>query len=160
MEGVGGSRRRIIRPFRFPDDYPAVLDLWEHAGSGVHVGRSDTLEEISKKVQRDPDLFLVAESTIPSAEAERCSVPSRKLIGSVIGGFDGRRGMVYHLAVAEEYRQQGIGTALMEEVERRLKAKGCLKYYLLVVSGNEQIIQFYARLGWQAMDVTIMGKEL
>lgn len=111
----------------------------------MHVGPSDTLEEIGKKAQRDPDLFLVAEA-------------EGKLIGSVIGGFDGRRGMIYHLAVAEAYRQQGLGAALMEEVERRLKAKGCLKSYLLVVAGNEDAIQFYARRGWETMDITIMGK--
>ena len=110
------------------------------------MGRSDTLAEIAKKVQRDPDLFLVAEA-------------GGRLIGSVIGGFDGRRGMIYHLAVAVEYRQRGIGAALMDEVERRLKAKGCLKSYLLVVAGNEDAIEFYAKRGWQAMDVTIMGKE-
>lgn len=112
----------------------------------MHVGRSDSLEEISKKVQRDPDLFLVAEA-------------DGKLIGSVIGGFDGRRGMIYHLAVALTYRQRGIGAALMEEVERRLKAKGCLKSYLLVVDGNHEAESFYAKRGWQTMDNTLMGKE-
>jgi ribosomal protein S18 acetylase RimI-like enzyme len=110
------------------------------------VGRSDTLAEIAKKVQRDPDLFLVAEA-------------DGRLIGSVIGGFDGRRGMIYHLAVAVEYRQQGIGAALMDEVERRLKAKGCLKSYLLVVAGNEDAVRYYQKRGWQEMDITIMGKE-
>ena len=111
------------------------------------MGRSDTLAEIAKKVQRDPDLFLVAEV-------------DGRLVGSVIGGFDGRRGMIYHLAVADEYRQQGIGAALMEEVERRLKAKGCLKSYLLVVDGNDAAIRFYKKRGWLDMDVTILGKEL
>jgi ribosomal protein S18 acetylase RimI-like enzyme len=111
------------------------------------MGRSDTLAEIAKKVQRDPDLFLVAEV-------------DGRLIGSVIGGFDGRRGMIYHLAVAVEYRQQGIGAALMDEVEARLKAKGCLKSYLLVVDGNEAAEQFYKKRGWQNMNVTILGKEL
>jgi ribosomal protein S18 acetylase RimI-like enzyme len=147
VESVGRSRRRIIRTFRFPEDYPAVTHLWENAGPGVHVGRSDTLEEIGKKVQRDPDLFLVAEA-------------DGDLIGSVIGGYDGRRGMIYHLAVAEAYRQRGIGAALMEEVERRLKAKGCLKSYLLVVDGNEDATAFYQKRGWQTMGVTILGKEL
>ena len=146
MEGVGRSGRRIIRPFRFPEDYPAVVDLWQNAGSGVHLGRSDTLEEIGKKVQRDPDLFLVYET-------------DGKLIGSVIGGYDGRRGMIYHLAVAQDYRQRGIGAALMEAVESRLKAKGCVKSYLLVVRGNEDAVSFYAKRGWEAMDITIMGKE-
>jgi ribosomal protein S18 acetylase RimI-like enzyme len=135
-----------LREFRFLQDYQAVLALWSQAGPGIHVGRSDKPEEIAKKLQRDPDLFLVAEA-------------DGRLIGSVIGGFDGRRGMIYHLAVAVEYRQRGIGAALMDEVERRLKAKGCVKSYLLVVEGNEDAARFYEKRGWQAMNVTIMGKE-
>ena len=137
----------MIRQFNFPEDYPGVVELWEHAGPGVHMGRSDTRAEIAKKVRRDPDLFLVAET-------------GGKLIGSVIGGFDGRRGMIYHLAVAVEYRNQGLGAALMDEIEARLKAKGCLKSYLLVVDGNEYAYRFYKKRGWQEMDVTILGKEL
>jgi ribosomal protein S18 acetylase RimI-like enzyme len=146
VENLGGSGRRIIRQFRFPEDYPAIVNLWEHAGPGVHLGFSDAFEELAKKVQRDADLFLVAEA-------------DGRLIGSVIGGFDGRRGMIYHLAVAHEYRQQGIGAALMAEVENRLKAKGCRKSYLLVVAGNEAVVQFYEKRGWQVMDVSILGKE-
>jgi len=120
--------------------------LWEHAGSGVHLGRSDTLEEIAKKVQRDPDLFLVAEA-------------DGKLIGAVVGGYDGRRGIIYLLAVVNEYRRQGLGAALMDEVEGRLKAKGCVKSYLLVAPGNEDVVGFYAKRGWQVMEMTLMGKE-
>lgn len=123
-----------------------MVELWQHAGPGVHLGRSDTQDEIAKKVQRDSDLFLVDEI-------------DDRLVGSVIGGYDGRRGMIYHLAVAQDYRQKGIGAALMEAVEQRLIAKGCVKSYLLVVAGNEDAIQFYAKRGWEVMDVTIMGKE-
>ncbi len=112
-----------LREFRFPEDYPAARFLWENAGSGIHVRRSDEPEEIQKKLQRDPDLFLVAEA-------------DGKLIGTVIGGFDGRRGLIYHLAVDATFRQHGIGSLLMDEVERRLKAKGCLKCYLMVAEDN------------------------
>jgi ribosomal protein S18 acetylase RimI-like enzyme len=136
-----------LREFRYPEDYPAARFLWENAGSGINVRRSDEPEEIQKKLQRDPDLFLVAEA-------------GGKLIGTVIGGYDGRRGLVYHLAVDKTCREQGIGTALMDELERRLKTKGCLKTYLLVVPGNEEAALFYERRGWQRMDVAIYGKEL
>jgi ribosomal protein S18 acetylase RimI-like enzyme len=143
----GRRKTKIIREFRFPADYTATVELWDRSGPGVHVGRSDTLQEIAKKLQRDPDLFLVAEA-------------GGKLIGTVIGGYDGRRGLVYHLAVDKTCREQGIGTALMDELERRLKTKGCLKTYLLVVPGNEEAALFYERRGWQRMDVAIYGKEL
>ena len=49
-----------IRNFTL-DDYDAVYALWQNAGDGLGVGRSDTRDEIAKKFQHDPDLFLVAE---------------------------------------------------------------------------------------------------
>ncbi len=104
----------ILREFHYPQDFRAVITLWQAAGPGIGLGRSDTIEEIEKKLHRDPDLFLVAEL-------------DGVIVGSVLGGFDGRRGMVYHLAVKEELRGQGLGTALMDEIEGRLKSKGCLR---------------------------------
>jgi ribosomal protein S18 acetylase RimI-like enzyme len=108
-----------IRGFDFPSDYEQVIELWQSIERGVHLGRSDTLTEIEKKISRDPDLFLVAEF-------------DGRIIGAVIGGFDGRRGLIYHLAVASAFRGRGIGSKLMQEVESRLRAKGCLKCYFKV----------------------------
>ena len=108
-----------IREFHHPQDYPAVRELWGKMEKGVQLGRSDTPEEITKKVERDPDLFLVAER-------------DGLIVGSVIGGYDGRRGLIYHLAVARDFRQHGVGSQLLDEVEARLRAKGCLKCYLMV----------------------------
>jgi ribosomal protein S18 acetylase RimI-like enzyme len=137
-----------FRQFRFPEDYPAVHTLWENAGPGIQLRRSDTPEEILKKLQRDPDLFLVAEL-------------DGKLVGTVIGGFDGRRGLVYHLAVEASLREQGIGSLLMNEVERRLQGKGCIKSYLLVTTENESAMRFYEKRGWSHMDtVHVYGKDL
>ncbi len=137
----------IIRTFEFARDFDAVVALWQASGPGVHLGMSDTPEEISRKLKRDPDLFLVAED-------------GAQIVGAVLGGFDGRRGMVYHLAVASVHRQRGVGSALMAELESRLKAKGCRKYYLLVTHDNTEVTDFYQRLGWSVMPLNIMGKEI
>jgi ribosomal protein S18 acetylase RimI-like enzyme len=98
-------------------------------------------------LERDADLFMVAEA-------------DGKIVGSVLGGFDGRRGMMYHLAVAREYRQQGIGALLVDELERRLRAKGCIRYYLLVTKDNLEAIRFYEQRGWMRMDLYAYGKDL
>jgi ribosomal protein S18 acetylase RimI-like enzyme len=136
-----------IREFCFPNDYAPTLKLWENIEVGIHVGQSDTSEEIQKKLNRDPDLFLVAEL-------------NGQIIGSVIGGYDGRRGIIYHLAVHKTVREQGVGAMLMNEVEKRLQAKGCVKCYLLVVAENENAIQFYENRGWREMkEDRIFGKE-
>lgn len=136
-----------IRNFQFPRDYQAVIDLWSHAGDGVHLGRSDTLEEIKKKVDFDPELFLVAEN-------------GSEIIGAVMGGFDGRRGLVYHLAVRQDARRQGIASALMDELENRLRAKGCLRVYLLVTRDNIEAREYYEKRGWECMDILTYAKNL
>ena len=137
-----------IREFQYPEDLPAVQRLWKAAGPGIQLRRSDNANEIRKKLLRDPDLFLVAEA-------------DGKMAGTVLGGFDGRRGMVYHLAVSESYRKQGIGEMLMEELEGRLKAKGCIRCYLLVTVENESAMRFYEKRGWVNMKYVITyGKDL
>jgi ribosomal protein S18 acetylase RimI-like enzyme len=136
-----------IRTFRFSDDYSAVYDLWENAGPGIHVRRSDQPDEILKKLKRDPDLFLVAEI-------------NGQIVGSVFGGYDGRRGMMYHLAVVGEHRRKGIGEALVEELEKRLRLKGCIRYYLLVTMDNLEAIRFYESHGCERMDLYIYGRDL
>ncbi len=137
----------LIREFNFEQDYQRVINLWESAGPGIHIRRSDEPGEILKKLERDPDLFLIAEK-------------DREIIGSVIGGFDGRRGMMYHLAVRIDERSRGIGTALMDALEVRLREKGCIRYYLMVTYENEEAIQFYKNRGWEKMDLHAFGKDL
>lgn len=136
-----------LRTFTFPEDYAAVFQLWSQAGPGIHLRRSDQPEEIQKKLHRDPDLFIIAET-------------QGEIIGSVMGGFDGRRGMVYHLAVAEPYRHQGIASALMLELENRLRERGCIRYYLLVTADNQEAIRFYENRGCEQMTILTYAKDL
>jgi len=136
-----------LREFQLSADFSQVINLWQEAGPGIHLRRSDREEEIRKKLERDPDLFLVAEA-------------DGRIIGTVMGGFDGRRGMVYHLAVEETFRKKGIGKSLMDELEKRLREKGCLRCYLLVTRDNLKAIQFYENLGWEVMDLLTCVKDL
>jgi ribosomal protein S18 acetylase RimI-like enzyme len=136
-----------IREFSFPADYPEAIRLWKSMGPGVRVGVSDSEAEIKKKLARDPDLFLLAED-------------ENGLVGTVIGGFDGRRGFVYHLAVAPLFRRKGVGSLLMQEVEKRLRAKGCLRCYLLVRPDNLDAQNYYKDVGWNVLDDVVFGKDL
>lgn len=137
-----------IREFQM-SDYDSVIALWQGAGDGIHLRRSDSREEIAKKIQRDPDLFLLLEH-------------EGALVGAVMGGFDGRRGLVYHLAIDPRFRRQGLAASLMESLEARLRAKGCLKVYLLVTNENQEAQQYYQKRGWEDMTTAlrIYGKEI
>jgi len=136
-----------IRQFKYPEDYSAAIQLWESVGAGVRIGASDAPAEVLKKLQRDPDLFLVAKS-------------GSEIIGTVIGGFDGRRGMVYHLAVALAFRRRGVASRLMAEVEDRLRHKGCIRCYLLVRPDNLDAVKYYEGIGWGLLDDYIFAKDL
>ena len=136
-----------IRSFSFQDDYQFILQLWETAGEGIHIQRSDQPDEILKKLERDPDLFLVA-----------CL--EKKIVATVIAGFDGRRGMIYHLAVSPDHRKEGIASCLMSEVEQRLKSKGCIRCYLFVTPNNQTAMRFYENRGWGRMKIIPFGKDL
>ena len=78
-----------------------------------------------------------------------------KLLVPGIGGFDGRRGSIYHLAVAASFRGRGIGARLMGEIESRLRSKGCLRCYLMVTTDNEEAMHYYEKRGWERMDYVV-----
>ena len=128
-----------IREFNYPQDYEQTARLWRDMDKGVRFSRSDVPAEIEKKIARDPDLFLVADL-------------DGEIIGVVIGGFDGRRGMVYHLAVARPHRRNRVADALMRELERRLAAKGCIRAYLLVHKDNREARALYEKQNWIHLD--------
>ena len=137
-----------IREFQYPDDLLQTLKLWRSIEKGVSLGPSDTPDEIKKKLLRDPDLFLVAEE-------------DGEIVGTVIGGFDGRRGLIYHLGISSSFRERGFGSRLMNEVETRLRVKGCIRCYLLVTTDNPEAMEFYKIIGWTHMDyVANFGKNL
>ena len=136
-----------IRTFNYDTDYERVMDLWRSAGAGIQLRRSDEPDEIKKKLDYHPDLFLVYES-------------EEEIVGAVLGGFDGRRGLMYHLSVAERFRKKGIASLLVDELEKRLKQHGCIRYYLLVTPDNTQAIDFYEHRGWGKLDLLVYARDL
>lgn len=138
----------LLREFQYPQDYEQAARLWQSMDRGVRFSRSDVPAEIEKKVARDPDLFLVAEI-------------DGEIVGTVIGGFDGRRGMVYHLAVAHGHRRRGIADLMMAELEKRLIAKGAIRAYLLVYRDNQEARALYEKQNWIFLDDDVVyAKDL
>jgi len=117
-----------IRSFRM-EDYVQVIALW--TAVGLTVGASDSRAALEHKLERDADLFLVAEGEGNAA-----------LIGAVLGAYDGRRAWINHLAIAPGAQGCGLGRLLMDELEQRLRAKGCVKVNLLIKPTNAQVQGF------------------
>ena len=77
-----------------------------------------------------------------------------------MAGYDGHRGSVNYLAVHPEAQKQGIGRALMAEVERWCEAEDCPKINLLVRTDNQAVKAFYARLGYGVDEVSGLSRRL
>jgi ribosomal protein S18 acetylase RimI-like enzyme len=82
------------------------------------------------------------------------------LVGSVMVGFDGHRGWVYYLAVAQEHRGQGLGRALMQAAENWLRERDVPKMQLMVRDANDAAIGFYQALGLERQSVIVLGRFL
>jgi ribosomal protein S18 acetylase RimI-like enzyme len=95
----------------------------------------------------NPELFLVG-------------LVDEKVIATCMAGYEGHRGWINYLAVAPDYRRQGIAAKMMEVVERKLQELGCPKINLQVRANNIAVIAFYERLGFAQDRVLSMGKRL
>lgn len=108
----------------------------------------DDFDGIRLKLQRDPELFLVAED-------------GGEVVGVVLGAWDGRRGWVNHLAVKADRRRMGIGQALVRELEKRLVGKGAKKVNAQIYRANVLSFDFFKSLGYEVhSDLIMVGKYL
>jgi ribosomal protein S18 acetylase RimI-like enzyme len=134
-----------VRPF-LDSDQASVVALWSQVFPD-DPPRNEPRAVIDRKLRVQRELFLVGEFV-------------GDLVGTVIAGFDGYRGWVYHLAVHPDFRRRGFGRALMHEAEARLKALGCPKLNLQIRSSNAEVIAFYEQLGYSIEDRASLGKIL
>ena len=78
----------------------------------------------------------------------------------VVIGYDGRRGWLHPMAVRGDPRRQGVGTALGQAAEARLRDLGCVKINLQIRAMNVTVAKFYQGLGYQVEELISMGKRL
>lgn len=133
-----------IRAFH-PTDENAVIDLWMRCG--LVAPQNNPRADIARKLQAGPELFLVG-------------TLDEEIVATVMAGYEGHRGWINYLAVAPHLRKTGCGRQIMEHAESLLRERGCPKINLQVRSTNQQVIEFYQRLGFTIDDVLSMGKRL
>lgn len=120
-----------------PSDCEDVLSLWRET-EGVGLSEGDDNAGIKFYLERNPGLCFVVRDA------------ANALIGAVLGGHDGRRGFLYHLAVARHMRGRGIGRTLVQKCLNGLRSAGIRKCTILVYADNESGKQFWRDLGWHA----------
>ena len=134
-----------IREFE-PDDYDDVFSLWKQGD--IDLGLSDTRDEIPRMYKMNPDLFLVGEE-------------DDQTIAVVMGGFDGRRGIIHHLVVDQNHRGNGYARMIINELERRFHTRGVVKINFWVQTNNLDAVGFYEKIGYHVRDdLVTMSKVL
>lgn len=122
------------------EDCREVLAFWANV-PGVHLQKNgeDTVEGITAYLERNPGFSFVA-------------VYEGKVIGAILCGHDGRRGIIHHLAVDSRYRRLGIGKKLLRLSLEQLRASNIKKSFLFVLEENDIGEAFYKSLYWKEED--------
>ena len=121
------------------DDFEQVHALWS-VTDGVQPHPVDNNRETMERyIRRNPTSVFVAVDD----DGER-------VIGVILCGHDGRRGYIYQLAVAEDKRGHGIGTALVNKGVKALKAEGIGRVGLFVLVDKQITINYWEKMGWEA----------
>lgn len=71
-----------------------------------------------------------------------------RLIGTIIGSDDGRKGWINRLAVDPGYRGRGTARGLIAEIERRFKQRGRKIIAVLVEDWNSVSLEFFQSCGY------------
>jgi N-acetylglutamate synthase len=130
------------------EDYPAVFALWQ-ATEGMGLSKADSPEAIGRYLKRNPGLSLVA------LEEEN------RVVGAVLCGHDGRRGLLHHLAVAQGWRKRGLGRELVLQSLRGLAAEGIDRCHLVVYQSNHNARAFWLRTGWfERPELVLMSADV
>ena len=79
------------------------------------------------------------------------------IIGACMAGYDGHRGWLYAVAVCNEKRRSGVGSALVQHAIQALKVMGCIKVNLQIRATNTQVTTFYESLGFVIEERLSMG---
>jgi ribosomal protein S18 acetylase RimI-like enzyme len=130
------------------DDYEGVYKLWRSTpGMGLN-SHDDTRDGILKYLTRNPNTCFIA-------------VKDDEIIGAILSGHDGRRGLIYHAAVKEGERSKGLGSALVQRAIQALSKEGIIRVYLTVYADNEPGNEFWERRGFIIPDdVNYRAKDI
>jgi ribosomal protein S18 acetylase RimI-like enzyme len=125
----------LIRDFRV-EDYDTVVSLWRESGLPFRPRGRDRRERIAVEVNQHNAVFLVAES-------------EGRIVGSIFGTHEGRKGWINRLAVLPAYRKRGIAARLVAGVEQRLEAQGIDIVACLIEEWNRESMVVFERLGYR-----------
>ncbi len=130
-----------------PEDYDAIIDIWNRAGLPFKPIGRDSKDEMIRQIELDPEMFLG-------------TFEDDHMIGMIMGSYDSRKGWLNRLAVVPEHQGKGIAKVLVQEMEKRLKAKGFRIIATLIEDGHEASMALFKKAGYNVHDhITYLTKR-
>lgn len=117
-----------------PAHYDAAYALWETC-EGIGLSSADSRENIIAYLERNAGMSFVA-------------IDGEDVVGAILGGHDGRRGYLHHLAVKAKYRRQGLGQKLVKHALHALRSAGMTRCHIFVFPDNLEAKAFSNNSGW------------
>ena len=119
------------------DDYDAIFELWSSTEESRRALNpvDDSRSGIERYLMRNPNTCFAA-------------VKDGRIIGVILTGHDGRRGMIHHLCIHPDYRRMGIAAHLVSLAEDALKKEGIQKVFGLVFRDNQAANAFWEQQGY------------
>ena len=118
-------------------DYDAIYALWNSTEQSRRALNpvDDTREGIDRYLKRNPNTCFAAEK-------------DGRIIGVILTGHDGRRGIILHLCIHPDFRRAGIAGHLVARAEEALQKEGIQKVFGLVFKDNDPANAFWERQGY------------
>lgn len=116
-----------------PDDAESILRFWKD--SGASMSTTDEVVYVRRVTENPAAVFLLA-------------LVDGRIVGSLLGTFDGWRGNMYRLVVAPEHRRQGIGRGLVRQVEHVLWEWGVKRTTVLIEVDRPGAMEFWSAVGY------------
>ena len=125
------------------EDYDVIYGLWSMTAETRRAMNpvDDSREGITRYLRRNPQTCFLAVSD------EDQSAPE-EVVGVILSGHDGRRGLIHHLCVHPDHRRQGIAGMLVRKAEEALCAEGITKVFCLVFKDNDPANAFWETEGY------------
>lgn len=129
------------------EDHGAVVALWQRC-EGVEVAEGDDEASFRGYLRRNPGLSC-------------CATVGGKIVGAALCGHDGRRGLVYHLAVDGAFRGRGIAKEILRRGIEGLRREGIARVLILVAKDNAPAREFWIARGFEEIAAALpLGLDL
>lgn len=123
-----------IMPFSI-DDFDDMIRVWEQASLSYRPRGRDAHDSIQVQMKEAPGMFL-------------CARVEGRMVGTIMGSSDGRKGYINRLAVIPEFRGKGIAKALIMTIEDHFNSLGLRIITVLIEDHSKESMQLFRSSGY------------